>query len=70
MTTAAEAWDRAGPQQGAGFRTGTAPGPWPAAATSPSASCTPTATATSPPRCATTPRNATGVLPLLAITSP
>jgi hypothetical protein len=36
-------------------RTGTAPGPWPASATSPSASCAPTVTATSPPPCAATP---------------
>jgi hypothetical protein len=36
-------------------RTGTAPGPWPACATSPSACCTPEATATSPLPYAATP---------------
>jgi hypothetical protein len=50
-------------------RTGNAPGPWPACATSPSASCGGTATATSPPRCAQRPRRHR-VLPLLGITSP
>jgi predicted transposase YbfD/YdcC len=41
-------------------RTGTAPAPWPAYATSPSASSRPTATATSPPGCAATPATPPG----------